>query len=299
MAAPVLRENPRVKYALIAEFTDKYSVVLMCRMLEVSRSGYYRWLGADKSARDTRYEEMEVLIKDRYETFEAAYGAPRLTLELNAMGHPCSLNYVANIMKTNGIVALNCKAFNYGSHALTMHNVAENLLWRDFTADQSNQKWVTDITYIWVERRWMCLATVMDLFSRRIVGWSFDKTMTEELITSAMDMAIATRKPKAGLIVHSDLRVQYRANSYVDYLERHGFKRSMSRKGNCWDNAAMESFFSRLKVELFYPRNYQTVEEARTGIFTYIEIFYNRTRRHSANGGFSPMDFENNAAMAA
>ena len=142
----------------------------MCRVLGVSRSGYYRWLHRKESASIERKKKLELLVKTTYEEFEASYGAPRITQELNALGHPCSLNYIAKIMRENGILARNGKAFNYGGHALTMSNVADNLLWRDFEAIRPNKKWVSDITYVLVERKWLYLATVMDLFSRRIVG---------------------------------------------------------------------------------------------------------------------------------
>ena len=239
------------------------------------------------------------MVKDTFEAFEAAYGAPRITQELNALGHKCSVNFIAKIMQEQGILARNGKAFNYGGHALTMHNVADNLLWRDFSTQRPNQKWVTDITYVWVRNQWLYLATVMDLYSRRIIGWSLDTSMTEKLITQAMQMAIDARGVTPGLIVHSDRGTQYRSNSYVSFLERHEITRSMSRKGNCWDNAVMESFYARLKVELIYAKCYQSIDEARSGIFGYIEVFYNRKRRHSANDGVSPVDFEEKAAIAA
>lgn len=270
----------------------------MCNVLGVHRSGFHRWRKQPVSNQKQRRDKIESLVKDTYEAFEAAYGAPRITQELNALGHPCSVNYVAKIMQENSMIARNGKAFNYGGHALTMHNVAENLLWRDFTAEAPNQKWVTDITYVWVQRKWLYLATVMDLYSRKIVGWSLDTNMTEQLITKAMEMAVSARGVTPGLIVHSDRGTQYRSNSYVSFLERLGVTRSMSRKGNCWDNAVMESFYARLKVELIYAKNYQSIDEARSGIFSYIEIFYNRKRRHSANDGLSPVEFEE-AALAA
>ena len=242
---------------------------------------------------------MEERIKETYEAFEAAYGAPRLARELSELGYPCSVNYVAQIMSEQGIKALNGKGFNYSRHSLTMHNVSDNLLWRDFAASRPNEKWTTDITYIWVKDRWLYLATVMDLFSRRIVGWSLDVSMTEALISKAMEMALARRETAPGLIVHSDRGTQYRSQAYIDYLTKNEIRISMSRKGNCWDNAPMESFFSRLKVELIYSKRYRTIEEVRSGLFAYIEIFYNRKRRHSANDGMSPVAFEEKAAMAA
>lgn len=288
-----------MKYALISDNLGRYSLCLMCRVLGVHRSGFSRWRKRPKSSQAQRRERMEVLVKDTYEAFEASYGAPRITQELNAMGHKCCENYVAKIMRDNGIVARNGKAFNYGSHALTMHNVADNLLWRNFNAEAPNQKWVSDITYIWVETRWLYLATVMDLYSRRIVGWSLDTNMTEGLVQRALRMALESRDIEPDLIVHSDRGVQYRSNDYVDFVSQYGIRRSMSRKGNCWDNAAMESFYSRLKVELIYAKSLQSIPEAQSAIFAYIEIFYNRKRRHSANDGLSPVEFEERAALAA
>jgi len=278
---------------------DQYSISLMCEVLGVHRSGFYRWQKAPKSKREQRKERMVELVKGSYEEFEAVYGAPRITQELNALGHECSVNFVAKIMQEQSMLARNGKAFNYGGHVLTKLNVADNILCRDFSVDRPNQKWVTDITYIWVEKQWLYLATVMDLYSRKIIGWSLDTSMTEELITQAMKMAIDARGIEAELVVHSDRGTQYRSNSYVNFLEKNKIRRSMSRKGNCWDNAVMESFYARLKVELIYAKNYQSIKEARSGIFGYIEVFYNRKRRHSANDGVSPVEFEQNAALAA
>jgi len=283
----------------MAEYIGCFPIALMCRVLAVSRSGYYSWINGVASKREQRRADMEVLVRDTYEAFEAAYGAPRITKELNELGYPCSLNYIAQIMAEQGIKARNGKGFKYSQHSLTMLNVSDNLLWRDFSASKPNEKWTTDITYIWVKDRWLYLATVMDLFSRRIVGWSLDTSMTEALITDAMRMALSQRETRPGLIVHSDRGTQYRSQGYIDYLTSRGCRLSMSRKGNCWDNAPMESFFSRLKVELIYAKNFSSIEEAKSGIFAYIEIFYNRKRRHSANDDISPAAFEEKAALAA
>lgn len=288
-----------MKYALIFEYLDEYPVKLMCRVLGVSRSGYYSWLGRGACAQELRRIEMEDKVRETYEEFEAIYGARRITKELNGLGIPCSTNYVADIMASQGIKARNGKGFVYRRHSLTMVNVSDNVLWRDFNAESPNQKWTTDITYIWVKDKWLYLATVMDLFSRKIIGWSVDLSMTEALITDAMKMALGQRDIAPGLIVHSDRGVQYRAQGYIDYLRANGCKISMSRKGNCWDNAPMESFFGRLKVELIYAKNYRSIEDAKSGIFAYIEIFYNRKRRHSANDDMSPVAFEEKAALAA
>ncbi len=166
-------------------------------------------------------------------------------------------------------------------------------------ASKPNEKWTTDITYIWVRNQWLYLATVMDLYSRKIIGWALDETMTEALVTEALSMVFNLRDTAPGLIVHSDQGVQYRAQKYLDFMASKGGKSSMSRKGNCWDNAPMESFFSRLKVELIYANQYQTIEDAKSSIFEYIVIFYNRKRRHSANDNISPAAFEEMAAQAA
>ena len=288
-----------MKYALILEFKGQYSILMMCRALQVSRSGFYSWYSRPRSSQDQRREKMEHLIVDTFESFRARYGAPRLADEITALGFPCSTNYVASIMKSRGIRARNGKGFNYSRHGLTMLNVSENLLWRDFSTSKPNEKWTTDITYIWVKDKWLYLATVMDLYSRKIVGWTLDHSMTEKLVIEALSMAYHRRKPGEGLVIHSDRGTQYRAQKYIDLMESKGSRPSMSRKGNCWDNAPMESFFSRLKVELIYAEQYTTVSEASSGIFEYIEIFYNRKRRHSANDNVSPVEFEEMAANAA
>lgn len=288
-----------MKYALIEEYVSEFSIVLMCRVLGVSRSGFYRWQSRPVSERDLRREFVESQVLETYATYKARYGAPRIAEELKGLGISCSTNYIAKILRLQGLKAHNGKAFNYGGHALAMNNVADNLFWRNFSAEKPNEKWTTDITYIWVNDRWLYLATVMDLFSRCIVGWALDTSMTEQLITDALHMAFKRREIEPGLIVHSDRGVQYRSQGYVDFMRRHGATPSMSRKGNCWDNAPMESFFSRLKVELIYTEQFGSIEEAKSGIFEYIEVFYNRLRRHSAIGYVAPAEFERRAALAA
>ncbi len=281
-----------MKYALIEEYLGQYPIALMCRGLNVARSGFYKWKRNPVSKRAQQQESVKVAVLETYATYKACYGAPRIAKELKALGIPCCLNNAAAILANHGLKARNGKAFKYSSSSEAMSNVAENILWRDFKAGEANTKWTTDITYIWVKDRWLYLATVMDLFSRKIVGWALDTTMTEELITTALKMAFELRTIKSGLIIHSDRGVQYRAHKYQDLIRRHGCKVSMSRKGNCWDNAPMESFFSRFKVELIYAEQYESIEEAKSGIFEYIEIFYNRLRRHSAIGYVSPAEFE-------
>ena len=207
----------------------------MCRVLLVSRSGFYRWLTRGKSARQLRRETMTEHVVDTFTTYQSIYGAPRIAKELNELGISCSLNYVADLLKTQGLRAHNGKSFNYGGHALTMNNVADNLLKRKFDVGQPNRKWVSDITYIWIEEQWLYLATVMDLFSRKIVGWSLDDSMSVELVISALKMALNSREVTPGLILHSDRGTQYRSNEYMDFMRANGCEPSMSRKGNCWD----------------------------------------------------------------
>lgn len=268
----------------------------MCRSLFVSRSGYYRWRESPDSMWKAKRQVVRAHVLDTYSTFKARYGAPRITQELLALGIKCSTNYVANIMQGEGLRARNGKAFKYSRHSPAMVNVADNILKRKFNVDKPNQKWVTDITYIWVKDKWLYLATVMDLYSRSIIGWSLDLTMTEKLNSDALKMAFDRREVAPGLIIHSDRGVQYRAIKYQDLIRSYGGVVSMSRKGNCWDNAVMESFYSRLKVELIYAQQYGSIEEAKTGIFEYIEVFYNRLRRHSALGYVSPAEFERKSA---
>lgn len=261
-------------------------------MLEVSRSGYYAWRKRPVSQRRQRRELVGEAVEAAYYGFKRRYGAPRLTVELNEQGVGCCLNHVAKLLKEKGLRARNGKGFKYRPHTQSRHNVSDNLLGRNFEASKPNQKWVSDITYIKVGKIWLYLAVVMDLYSRKVIGWALDTQMQIELILEAFTMAVTVREIDDRLLLHSDRGVQYRGLEYQEALEAHDIQCSMSRKGNCWDNAAMESFFSRLKVELIYAENYKRIEEAKAGIFEYIELFYNPKRRHSANGYVSPNEYE-------
>ena len=265
---------------------------MMCRVLTVSRSGFYAWLKRPVSRRDRLRVQMADAVEETFHQFKKRYGAPRVTSELNAQGIACSRNHVAALLRERGLQARNGKRFRYFPRMEGTINLAGNKLQQNFAAPAPNQKWVSDITYIRVGRNWMYLAVVMDLFSRKIVGWAFENHMRESLIIEALEMATSQRDTKGPIVIHSDRGVQYRGHDYQATLQAHGITASMSRKGNCWDNAAMESFFSRLKVELVYPDNFKTVEEARSAVFEYIEVFYNRKRRHSSLGYVSPHDFE-------
>ena len=264
----------------------------MCRLLEVSRSSFYAWLVRPPSNKAEQAALVTEAIHFNFDKFKKRYGAYRLTIELNESNIPCSLNHVAKLMKNNGLRARNGKGFRYMAATEAMTNVAGNLLKRDFSAEAPNEKWVSDITYIRVGNEWLYLAVVMDLYSRKVIGWALADHMRESLIIEAFSMASSLRKIEPSAVIHSDRGVQYRGNKYQQLLEDNQIKCSMSRKGNCWDNAAMESFFSRLKVELIYPEKYKTEKEAYTGLFEYIELFYNSVRKHSALGYMSPNDFE-------
>lgn len=265
---------------------------MMCRLLEVSRSGFYAYLNRPVSARQYQRELVSQAVEATFIAFKKRYGAPRLTDELNDQGIVCSKNHVARLLSEKGLRARNGKGFRYRARIESKTNVSENLLARKFDAAAPNQKWVSDITYIRVGRTWLFLAVVLDLFSRKVIGWSLDTHMRESLIIEAFDMAVTGRELGNGLLLHSDRGVQYRGHEYQQALRLNDITCSMSRTGNCWDNAVMESFFSRLKVELIYAENYKTVDETQAGLFEYIELFYNRKRRHSAIGNISPHEFE-------
>ena len=272
----------------------------MCRWAKVSRSGYYKWRERKPSDQARRKLEAERLLINLFTQLKGRYGSPRMTLELSEQGIPYCENTVAKLMSEQGLRARNGKGYKYFPDVLARNHVSDNLLKRDFTASKPNEKWVSDITYIKIEKGFVYLAVIMDLFSRKIVGWSLDTTMTNQLIIDAFNMAIATRKVEPGLVLHSDRGVQYRSGEYQRLLMSESIQPSMSRKGNCWDNAAMESFFARFKVEALYAEDVTTKKEAYTCVFEYIELFYNSHRKHSTLGYKSPNVVEQEyAAMAA
>jgi transposase InsO family protein len=223
---------------------------MMCQLLGVSRSGYYAWLKRPVSQRRQRRDLVCDAVEATYHGFKRRYGAPRLTVELNEQGIDCSLNHVAMLLKEKGLRARNGKGFKYRARIESKTNVSDNLLGRRFETNAPNRKWVSDITYIKVGRVWVYLAVVLDLYSRRVIGWALDTHMREGLILEAFNMAVSRRDIQGNLMLHSDRGVQYRGHEYQAALEENGVRCSMSRKGDCWDNAVMESFFSRLKVEL-------------------------------------------------
>lgn len=281
-----------MKYAFIESMRGRFAISKMCVWANVSRSGYYKWRNRKPSPSELRRLEAERLLLKYFYELKSRYGSPRLTLELNETGFSISENTVAKLMSKQGLRARNGKGHNYAPDVLAHNHVSDNLLNRNFKASRPDEKWVSDITYIKVEKGFVYLAVVMDLFSRKIVGWSLDTTMTNQLIIDAFEMAVASRNVEPGLILHSDRGVQYRSGEYQALLYNEQIQPSMSRKGNCWDNAAMESFFARFKVEALYAEDVTNKHEAYSCVFEYIEMFYNSRRRHSYLGYKSPNVYE-------
>lgn len=280
-------------FAFIKRHRDEFPVQLMCDVLCVSSGGYYLWLCRPESKRACRRRELVEKIKKTHEENRRVYGSPRVHQALLHQGEKVCLNTVANVMKTQGIKARSHKRFRVRTTDSNHSNpIAPNTLAQDFSAAGINQKWATDMTYIQTGEGTLYLAGVIDLCSRRIVGWSMSGSMETAVVRDALAMAVKTRKPPAGLLHHSDRGVQYTSREYRAMLDSIGAECSMSRTGNCYDNAMTESFWGTLKTEMVHHMEFKTHEEARAAIFDYIEIFYNRKRLHSSIGYMSPEQFE-------
>lgn len=264
----------------------------MCRVISVSKSGFYRWMKVQRGQSKHRENYLLIRIKEIYEQNKGVYGSRRITAALRQSGVICYLNQVSKIMQKHGIKAKTTRRFKNTTDSRHNLKVAPNLLARNFRVERKDQVLVGDITYIWTHEGWLYLSTVMDLYSRKIVGWSVGKRITKELVISSLQQAYELRKPAKGLIFHSDRGSQYASDEFKELLNSIGAEQSMSRKGNCWDNAVAESFFKTIKSELIYWHRFKTRNEAKLRIFEYIEIFYNRKRLHSANNYKSPNDFE-------
>ena len=282
-----------MKYVWIKDHLGQFPVAAMCRVIGVARSAFNAWRSNPHRKRDAFQAELAIKIERVERDARGVYGSPRVTAELNARGTQVSENTVARCMKAHGIRAKTARRFvPQTTHSDHGHAVADNVLDRKFDASAPNRKWVCDITYIPTDQGWLYLAGVMDLFSRKIVGWSMGTRMPTDLVTDALAMALQRRKPQAGLLHHSDRGVQYASDEYQQLLKAHGIEASMSRRGDCYDNAAMESFWGTLKTELVNHERYASPAQARRSIFEYIEVFYNRIRRHSSLGYLSPEAFE-------
>ena len=264
----------------------------MCSTLKVSRSGFYRWLERGESPRRQDDRRLTARIREIHEQSRGTYGSPRIHAALKAKGEKCGRKRVERLMREAGIRSKVRRKFKKTTDSRHDHPVAPNLLGQDFGVSGPNQVWVSDITYIWTDEGWLYLASTLDLYSRMVVGWSMSTSLSSVLVEDALKMAIDRRSPPSGMIHHSDRGVQYAARSFQGLLDQHDIECSMSRKGNCYDNAVKESFFHTLKTELCDHEQYRTREEARASVFDYLEVFYNRERLHSTIGYLSPLDFE-------
>jgi len=269
----------------------------MCRVLGVSRSGYYSYLRRGLSQRNEENKRFVTKIKEIWKWSRGIYGSPRITAELQAQGFGCGENRIARLMRENGIKSRTRKKFKITTKSDHNLPIAEDLVGRDFSASQINELWLSDITYIWTWEGWMYLAAVMDVYNRQIVGWALHDRLSKALVVNALTKALQERNPQPGLIFHSDRGSQYASHKVKKILEAWHIHQSMSHKGNCFDNAMMESFFSSLKKELVHLMTFHSKDQARRAIFEYIEIFYNRQRRHSALNQKSPLEYYQDATQ--
>ncbi len=270
----------------------------MCRVLEVSGSGYYAYKRRPKSQRRIDNEKLLIEINRVFVENDSNYGSPRIWNQLNNVEYiRCSENRVASVMRANDIVAVQRRKFRVTTNSKHDYPVWPNVLDRNFEAEKPNKVWVSDITYVWTLEGWLYVAMILDLFSRGIVGLAMDKTIADTLTTQAMRQAILRRNPPKGLICHTDRGSQYAGNDFKAILSRNEFVGSMSRKGDCLDNAVAESFFHTLKVELVHKNKFRTRDEAKRMIFKYVEMYYNRRRAHSTIGNMSPFEYERQAKL--
>ena len=281
-----------MSYGFITDNANQWPISWLCDALGVSTAGYYAWCDREASTQQQRRDALLVEIQTVHAEAKARYGSPRIHAELVDRGHDCCVNTVARIMREAGIASKTKRRFRQTTDSNHKHPVAENLLNRQFEPESKNESWVADITYIPTREGWLYLAVVEDLFSRMVVGWSMDATMTSRLVVDALGMAVIRRLPGSSLVAHSDRGSQYASEHYQQLLSEKGITCSMSRRANCWDNSPMESFFASLKKELVHHEDYATRAEAKASIFEYIETFYNRVRRHSTLGYLSPVNFE-------
>ena len=287
-----------MKYQFIEHHREAFRVTAMCTVLGVSRSGYYEWRDRLPCARALENERLLGLIRRAHRDSRENYGERKTWEVLRAQGESCGRHRVARLRRRDGLIAKRVRRFRQAYAARNSEPPAPNLLGRNFTATRPNRVWVTDITFVPTRRGWLYVATMVDLFSRRVVGWAMSSRIDQQLVVDTLHMAIKHRRPSPGLIVHSDQGQQYAGSTYRAVLRCHGFVQSMSRKGNCLDNAVAESFFSNLKNELVHHVVFENRDEARAAIFDYMEVFYNRKRLHQSLGFRSPVDFEMMANVA-
>lgn len=279
-------------YELVDSEKAAFPIAVLCEAVGVSRSAYYAWCRSGPSERELANERLLAEIRAIHVENEARYGSPRIRDELRERGHEVGKHRVARLMRENGIWGRIRRRFRHTTDSRHKLPIAPNLLGQNFTATAPNQAWVGDITYIWTAEGWAYLAVLLDLYSRRVVGWALRKSLSRELAVSALQHALTCRKPPLGLVHHTDRGSQYASHEYRDLLNRHGATCSMSAAGNCYDNAVAESFFATLKKELVHGCAFETRSEAYDAISDYIENYYNPKRRHSAVGNVSPINFE-------
>ena len=287
-----------MRYRAIQQHDRRYPIRLMCRALAVSAGGYYAWKDRPESRRARHNRILLSEIRGVHRESRETYGSPSIWDALVKRGHRVSENRIARLMRADGIRAKTVKQWRVTTQSNHRMPVAANVLDRQFSVTRPNRVWAGDITYVWTTEGWLYLAVVLDLYSRTVIGWALEARLTGDLTQQALTMAIRRRTPNAGLLHHSDRGSPYVVTAYQQLLTTHGMTGSMSRRGNCWDNACVESFFGTLKRELIYHRQYRTRDEATQDIFEYIEVFYNRKRRHSTLGYDSPAEYEARTAVA-
>lgn len=282
-----------MKFAAIARHRGIWPLSWLCEALSVTRAGFYAWLKRPESERSRIDQQLTGMIRTSFSESDATYGARRIRRDLLAWGHSCGIRRVQRLMHGAELVARPKRRRRPTDKADREENmIAANLLDRQFSAPAANRKWAADFTYVWTAEGWLFVAVVLDLYSRRVVGWSMQTQMTAQLVIDAMLMAIWRRGPKQALLHHSDRGSQYSSEDFQRLLSAHGVTCSMSRSGNCWDNSAVESFFSTMKTERTNRKSYATRDQARADVFDYIEKFYNLRRRHSTLDYVSPAEFE-------
>ena len=287
-----------MRYRVIQAYAGRYPLRLMCRALAVSAAGYYAWRSRPESARSIQTRMLLSAIRVIHQESRETYGSPRIWDALVKQGHRVGEHRVARLMRHDGLRAKTTMKWRATTQSSHQFPVAVNQLNRQFTVAAPNRVWAGDLTYIGTMEGWLYLAVLLDLYSRAVIGWAMGRRLTGELTQQALEMALYRRQPKPGLLHHSDQGSQYAATAYQQHLRAAGITGSMSRRGNCWDNACVESFFGTLKQELIHHRRYRTREEAKQEIFEYLEVFYNRQRRHSTLGYQSPAEYEATAAVA-
>jgi len=292
-----------MRFQFVSAQKAHYAITDLCHAVEVSTSGYYAWLNREPSRRQVEDERLLRLIKSIFKSSRETYGSPRIHATLQELGHKVAPKRVARIMQENALVVRPSRAWRcVTTKADPRNSVAANELDRDFTATKADEKWVTDVTFVPTDEGWLYLASMIDLYNREVVGWAMGESNDTTLTLQALDMALEFRNPPEGLVHHSDRGSNYTAKDYRQALSDRGIQCSMSRKGNCWDNAVAESFFATIKKELVHRYTFTTRREAAAAIFEYIEVFYNRVRKHSQLGYTSPVEFRRNnhpAAVAA